>query len=460
MIEAPERQPLSLALQPTLPRRPAPWKKLLRQVSRFSVVGVLNTALDLLVLNALLALLPTTSALVIVVYTALAYSVGAVNSFLLNKYWTFERRRKTTWLELARFATTTALGIAGNSGFIWLASHIPHPFLANTVAWTNLSKVSALACMSLISYLGMRLWVFVKTPAQGEPMSTLALPVTWPAKERPTLAVVTHHSLSVVLPAYNEEQVIITTISHVLNALTAWRIDFEIIVVNDGSTDRTGALVAALAASTPGVRLVTHPVNQGYGAALVSGFAAATRELTFFMDADGQFSIDDLRTFFAFIDDYDAVIGYRVARQDNWLRKLNAWGWNKLIWLTLRVKVRDLDCAFKLLHTEFLRQHPLETRGAMLNAELLSKLKRAGGTYQELAVQHLPRLAGRATGANLQVIARAFGELFAYARRQGCPRSPTVFLKGGGSDTRQTPPQEPASRRWYTQSAAFHQDSI
>jgi putative flippase GtrA len=400
-------------------RRSSPWKKLVRQVSRFGLVGVLNTALDLLVLNGLLALFPTTRALVIVLFTALAYSVGAVNSFLFNKYWTFERRCKTTWGELARFAATTGVGIAGNSGFIWLASQLPHPFLANTVAWTNLSKVLALLCLSLISYLGMRLWVFVKAPAQGESMRpTHSLPVSWPARERPTLAVVTHHSLSVVLPAYNEEEAITTTISHVLNALTAWSLDFEIIVVDDGSTDRTGALVAALAASAPQVRLVTHPVNQGYGAALVSGFAAATKELTFFMDADGQFRIDDLHTFFAFIDSYDAVIGYRVARQDSWLRRFNAWGWSLVIWLMLGVKVRDLDCAFKLLRTEFLRQHPLETRGAMLNAELLSTLQRAGGTYQELGVQHFPRQGGRSTGANLRVIARAFRELFTYARSQ------------------------------------------
>ncbi len=438
VIEELERSPLAQPLQPAVARRPAPWKRLLRQVSRFSLVGVLNTALDLLVLNGLLALFPTTSVLVIVFYTALAYCVGAVNSFLLNKYWTFERRRKITWGELTRFAATMALGITGNTGFIWLASRVPHPFLANTVAWTNVSKVLALVCMSLISYLGMRLWVFVKLPAQGESMRTHSLSVTWPAKERPTLSVVqgrvgadaqraasqdagqavTHHSLSVVLPAYNEEEAITTTISHILNTLTAWGLDFEIIVVDDGSADRTGSLVAALAACAPQVRLVTHLVNQGYGAALVSGFAAATKELTFFMDADGQFRIDDLHTFFAFIDSYDAVIGYRVARQDSWLRKLNAWGWSMVIWLALGVKVCDLDCAFKLLHTEFLRQHSLETRGAMLNAELLSTLQRAGGTYRELGVQHLPRQGGRSTGANLGVIARAFRELFTYVFTQ------------------------------------------
>src|SRR5947209_14326417 len=90
----------------------------------------------------------------------------------------------------------------------------------------------------------------------------------------------TSHSLSVILPAYNEAQVIVSTVSTVRDVLSAWGTDFEIIVVNDGSTDQTGEIIAALAARDPRIRFVTHAVNQGYGAALVSGFAAATKELT------------------------------------------------------------------------------------------------------------------------------------------------------------------------------------
>jgi len=227
----------------------------------------------------------------------------------------------------------------------------------------------------------------------------------------------TNHSLSVILPAYNEAQVIASTISTVCEVLSAWKMDFELIVVNDGSVDRTEAIVAALAARDPRIRLITHPVNQGYGAALVSGFTAATKEITFFMDADGQFDIRDLQQFFPFIDEYDAVIGYRLDRQDSWMRKLNAWGWKCLIGWVLGVHVRDVDCAFKLLHTEFLHEHPLETRGAMINAELLYKLTRAGYNYREIGVHHYPRLGGRATGANLRVIFRAFRELFTYAHK-------------------------------------------
>ncbi len=223
------------------------------------------------------------------------------------------------------------------------------------------------------------------------------------------------HSLSVILPAYNEAQVIANTVTTIRAVLSSWATDFEIIVVNDGSTDQTAAIITALAARDANIHLVSHAANRGYGAALVSGFATATKELTFFMDADGQFDIHDLRTFFLFIDRYDAVIGYRIDRQDSWMRKLNAWGWHLLIRWMLGIHVRDVDCAFKLLRTDFLRQHPLETHGAMINAELLHTLARTGCTYKELGVKHLPRQAGRATGAKLSVILRAFRELFAYS---------------------------------------------
>ncbi len=411
---------------------------LLRQVLRFGLVGGMNTLVDLLALNALLLLFPTTSTLMLLAYNSLAYGLGAVNSFLLNKYWTFRHKQSTNRGELLRFATTTLLGIGWSNAIIWLASNVLHPLLINPTLWANASKVLAIFGTTLISYLGMRLWVFVHKSPQEQTMlhSMIQTPGNISA-EHPSSArrrdassereqtsmnknwnmPASNHSLSVILPAYNEEQVIASTVSAVLQVLSAWGMDFEIIVVNDGSTDRTGAVVASLAAVDPRVRLMTHSVNQGYGAALVSGFAVTTKELTFFMDADGQFDIRDLREFFPFIGAYDAVIGYRIDRQDSWMRKLNAWGWKLLIGWVLGVHVRDVDCAFKLLHTEFFRQYPLETRGAMINAELLYQLTRAGYTYKELGVHHLPRRGGRASGARPSVIMRAFRELFMYAHK-------------------------------------------
>jgi glycosyltransferase involved in cell wall biosynthesis len=225
----------------------------------------------------------------------------------------------------------------------------------------------------------------------------------------------TKYSLSVILPAHNEEAAIAGTLQNVLETLTPWVEDFEVVVVNDGSRDNTRAIVEAAAARDPRIRLINHPVNQGYGAALVSGFEAVTRELAFFMDADGQFDIHDIEQFFPLIEHYDAVLGYRIKRQDTWMRKLNAWGWKCLVRLVFGLRVRDIDCAFKLYRARFFQEHRLETRGAMINTEILYKFTRAGYTYTEVGVHHLPRRGGRATGAKPSVIARAFRELLVYA---------------------------------------------
>ena len=218
-----------------------------------------------------------------------------------------------------------------------------------------------------------------------------------------------------VLPAHNEEEAIATTVHEVIETLSAWMLDFEIIVVDDGSQDDTGTILDTISTIHPYVKVIHHPVNQGYGAALVSGFEAASKDLTFFMDSDGQFDIHDLGRFLPLMEEYDAVLGYRIDRQDTWMRKVNAWGWKKLVGLVFDVHVRDVDCAFKLYPSSFFREYQLETRGAMINTEILHKFIRAGNTYTQVGVRHLPRHGGRATGAKLSVIVRAFRELFVYA---------------------------------------------
>lgn len=148
--------------------------RLFWQMPRFAMVGILNATLDLLVLNGLLWVFPTTTTWRILLYTVIAYGVGAVNSFLLNKYWTFGNRQRPTWRELARFATTNLFGLLWNLALLWLASLVSHPFITNTVVWTNASKVVAIGSAAFISFLGMRLWVFVK-PSRRE--TTRKLPI-------------------------------------------------------------------------------------------------------------------------------------------------------------------------------------------------------------------------------------------------------------------------------------------
>jgi len=436
-------------------------KRWMGQVVRFGLVGALNTVVDLLILNLLLLLFPTNSTRMFLIFGAIAYGVGAVNSFLLNKYWTFGSRQRTTWREVVRFIVTTLCGIGWSSAILWLAGNALHPILINPTVWANVSKVVAICGTVLINYLGMSLWVFVNKTrkardefiapvviGQDAEAHTLTLSGTKAAmlEERSLQFArgpkqqgpfknegepMNNHSLSVVLPAYNEEEIIARTITTVDAVLSEWHMKFEIVVVDDGSEDRTGEIVTALATVNPRIRMVSHASNEGYGATLASGFAAATKELLFFMDSDGQFDVRDLQEFLPLIDTYDAVIGYRIDRQDSWMRKLNAWGWKHLIGWTLGLHVRDVDCAFKLLHTSFLHEHPLETRGAMINAELLYRLKRAGCSYKEVGVIHLPRLHGQATGAKLSVILRAFRELFvcAYAWHREEKRLSTQQIK-------------------------------
>jgi putative flippase GtrA len=142
----------------------ARWKAHYPQIVRFGLVGGVNTGLDLLALNALLLLLPTNQAGLILVYNVLAYSFGAFNSFLLNKYWTFRNKQTMSWREFTRFALTTLFGMAVNTALVWAIRAIPHPFVQNMVLWTNVSKILAIVVSAAISYFGMRLWVFVQKP--------------------------------------------------------------------------------------------------------------------------------------------------------------------------------------------------------------------------------------------------------------------------------------------------------
>ncbi|GAC1447906.1 MAG: glycosyltransferase [Ktedonobacterales bacterium] len=226
--------------------------------------------------------------------------------------------------------------------------------------------------------------------------------------------VLTWRHLSIVLPAYNEEAIIANTVQACL--LTAERLcpNAEIVVVNDGSRDRTGAIIDDLAARDARVVAIHHTVNRGYGAAILSGFAAARGELLFFMDSDGQFDIEDIARLIP-IQERDpavAVLGYRERRQDTWVRRANAWSWKQMVRLVLGLRgVRDIDCAFKLLPTRVVRACAITAQGAMVNTELLVKLQRMGVAWVQVPVRHFPRTHGTATGANLRVIARAFREL-------------------------------------------------
>jgi glycosyltransferase involved in cell wall biosynthesis len=224
-------------------------------------------------------------------------------------------------------------------------------------------------------------------------------------------------SLAVAMPAYNEEANIEPMIDMVRAKVGPLVDDLEIVVCNDGSADGTGGVLRRLGTLDPRVRLVEHPVNQGYGAAVQDAIWATSKELIFVTDSDLQFELSELARFLPLIDKADLVIGYRYARSDPWYRRLFGNGWSWLVNLLFGYTARDVDCAFKLFRRKVIETIHVESRGAMFSAEFLVRAKRAGFTFIEEPVSHRPRVAGSQTGARPAVILRAFRELFKLRRK-------------------------------------------
>jgi glycosyltransferase involved in cell wall biosynthesis len=225
-------------------------------------------------------------------------------------------------------------------------------------------------------------------------------------------------SISAFFPAYNEEANIGALCLKTAGALKRLAGDWEVIAVNDGSKDATAARVEALHKKEKRIRVVSHPVNQGYGAAVKTGFKSATKDWIFFTDGDGQFDVNELDRLLPLCRDHQLVVGYRIKRADATHRKLNAFAWGTLVRTLFGLKgVRDIDCAFKIVRRDVFKTFQLETTGAMISTELLVKAQKNGFAIAEVGVNHYPRTAGVQTGAKLAVIARAFKELFHYSRR-------------------------------------------
>ena len=218
-------------------------------------------------------------------------------------------------------------------------------------------------------------------------------------------------SISVFFPCYNEQDNVARTVEQTLVVLEKINADFEVIIVDDGSTDATAQIADEISSRNSRVKVVHHPTNLGYGAALQSGFRAATKELVFYTDGDGQFDINEMPPLMPLIKKYDIISCYRLNRQDSFIRRINGWCWTKLVCLLFGMKIRDIDCAFKLYKREIFDNIELSSTGALIDAEILARALRKGYTITQKGVHHYPRKAGRQTGANLRVILRAFKEL-------------------------------------------------
>jgi glycosyltransferase involved in cell wall biosynthesis len=220
--------------------------------------------------------------------------------------------------------------------------------------------------------------------------------------------------VSAVLPAYNEQANLEQSVGRTADALAEHARSFEIIVVDDGSRDGSPAVLERLKAAHPNLRVIRHPVNRGYGAAVRSGFDAARLPWVFLMDADNQFDPSEIRLLLERVAEADIVAGYRRHRRDPLLRRLNAFAFFGLVRLLFGRLARDVNCAFKLIRRDLLARMALHSEGALINTELLVLARRMQGRVVEVPVHHYPRRSGKQTGANPRVVLRAFGELFAF----------------------------------------------
>jgi glycosyltransferase involved in cell wall biosynthesis len=230
------------------------------------------------------------------------------------------------------------------------------------------------------------------------------------------------NSISVFFPCYNEQDNINRTVERALAVLQQLGADFEIIIVDDGSSDATGQIADEIVSRDSRVKVVHHPTNLGYGGALQSGFRAATKHLVFYTDGDGQFDMDEMPPLLPLMSEYDIVTCYRLNRQDSLVRKINAWCWTKLVCFLFGMKVRDVDCAFKLYKREIFDNIRMSSSGALIDAEILARAVRRGYRLTQRGVHHYPRVAGKQSGASPRVVLRAFKELFrlyGQVRREG-----------------------------------------
>ncbi|OLC10564.1 MAG: hypothetical protein AUH39_01595 [Chloroflexi bacterium 13_1_40CM_67_9] len=220
--------------------------------------------------------------------------------------------------------------------------------------------------------------------------------------------------LSFFFPALNEEDNVGPIVDEALAVLPRFADDLEVTVVDDGSSDRTGAIADELARKDPRVRVIHHGTRRGYGGAVRSGLSSATKSWIFFTDGDRQFALEDLERLIAASDGADAVVGFRKKRADPARRLFVAWVYNHLIRLLFGGGWRDVDCAFKLFRREVFERVPLErvrSNGAFFSPEMLITLRRAGIRINQVGVRHFPRTAHEPKGASPRVILRAIRDL-------------------------------------------------
>lgn len=222
--------------------------------------------------------------------------------------------------------------------------------------------------------------------------------------------------LSVFFPTYNEEASIKSTVINAKKVLEGLSCGWEILIINDGSTDKTSKIVKSLSENDKRIKVVNHKTNKGYGEAFKSGFYNAKYPWIAFTDSDGQFDFSEITNFIEKqkSTNADIVIGYYKKRRVSLSKKITSKMWEHLVFLMFGLMVRDVDCGFKLVSKKVIDKLPkLESeRGAFISSEFLIRAKSAGFKIVEIPVTHKPRTSGKGTGRDLKVIIKSFVDLF------------------------------------------------
>lgn len=221
-------------------------------------------------------------------------------------------------------------------------------------------------------------------------------------------------NLSVILPMYNEEANIRSLIeqTHIFLIRNSMISSYEIIAVDDGSRDHTSDILCELSNSIPFLRIITHAENIGYGRALISGVGIARHPLLLFLDADGQFQIDEVNVMLKHINTSDIIVGYRYRRMDKFHRIILGKFITLLAYFLFGLKIKDVNCGFKLFKQEALTGNTYECRGAIFYTEVLLNAKRNKFKIKEIPVRHFPRLKGKEKGATFTVLFQGIIDLF------------------------------------------------
>ena len=232
--------------------------------------------------------------------------------------------------------------------------------------------------------------------------------------------------IGIFFPAFNEEENIGPLLDEAVTELAKLANSFEIVVVDDGSADRTAEIVRGYAERHPQVRLVSHPMNLGYGHALRTGFTSTRGDAVALIDGDRQFRIADLALLLERWDDADVIVGYRIVRADPRVRLFIARVYKTVLRSLFSLGVRDIDCGFKLFKRNVVDAitPQLVSRSAFISPEIVIRSQLAGYKIVEVGVPHHPRIAGTAHGATPKVIARTLGEIYRLRRSLGRRRRP------------------------------------